>query len=498
MARASAAATRPRPRPDARRVAATALLALALASSPATQQAAEPAAPEPARPQALPTSSFTTPDGSRFVVIRDEGIRQVHWAIASWSDGRDDPPGLAGLALATMHASLGGTWQTGSADAEAERAALQALDEAWQIKMSDPTNAANNAALLERDAAAAALGDTRTFRRVLAALPAQRPEVVERDGVAVFVLTTVEPALAELARLVVERREQQVLRGLARAWLPTVIERAAEHARHPRRRLHAELLALVMPLSPVIGQLEQPPMLAPRRAQAIATWQASQHPTRTVHVLYGDLDPERARATLQQAFATTSLPAPPARPALPVRPLQAQRRSIVPGMPAESVSMAWVLPADVDPTVLDVACIWLAEGRRAYLPTSLRKQRKALTVDCVAPWPIGERPGLLRIDASDPDGADALAADLIAACAAVASKQSPKSAFYFANAEYQRRWCAIAHDTRERTVTLAVRALLWPEHPPTPALPPMVDAAEVRRLLAATFASQPAIVEGRR
>ena len=37
---------------------------------------------------------FTTPDGSRFVLVRDPDMAQVHWAIATWADGRDDPPGL--------------------------------------------------------------------------------------------------------------------------------------------------------------------------------------------------------------------------------------------------------------------------------------------------------------------------------------------------------------------------------------------------------------------
>ena len=193
---------------------------------------------------------FTTPDGSRFVLVQDPQLSQVHWALASWTDGRDDPPGLAGLTTATLRASLLGTWTTGSKDPEAEQRALEALDEAWQARMAAPGDAAVNRTLLQRDRAAAALCDPRAFGRVLAAMPAHRPEIVERDGVGVFALTTVAPALPQVARMVFERREQQALRGLARTWLPSVMARAEAHARHPERRVQAELLALTAPTSP--------------------------------------------------------------------------------------------------------------------------------------------------------------------------------------------------------------------------------------------------------
>ena len=78
-------------------------------------------------------------------------------------------------------------------------------------------------AVHRRGSDAAELGDARTFRRVLAALPAHRVELLERGGVAVFTLTTIEPALEAVARMVLERREDQALRGLARAWLPSVM-----------------------------------------------------------------------------------------------------------------------------------------------------------------------------------------------------------------------------------------------------------------------------------
>ncbi|MEC7725507.1 MAG: insulinase family protein, partial [Planctomycetota bacterium] len=305
---------------------------------------------------------------------------------------------MPGLAAATLRASLRGTWATGSKNPTAERAALTALDKAWQARMADPTDAAAGAALLEHDRAAAALCDPRAFGRVLAALPAQRPEILQNDGIAVFALTTVAPALPQVAALVVERREQQVLRGLARTWLPALMRRAEDYARRPSRRVEAELLALTMPSSPTIALLEQPPMVAPQRTDALATWAASQHPTRTAHVLYGDLDLDRAARQLARAFATTALPAPPRPNLRTARPLSARRRSVVARAATDSVSLAWVLPAATDPWVADVAARWLGDARSGRLTNALRKKRPQLELRAIGPWPNGASPGLLRID----------------------------------------------------------------------------------------------------
>ncbi|MGK0264007.1 MAG: hypothetical protein ACI8UD_002664, partial [Planctomycetota bacterium] len=64
--------------------------------------------PKKQQPRALRRNfeQLTTPDGSRFHLIQDPTVAHIHWAIAAWADGRDDPPGLPGLTLATAQASL--------------------------------------------------------------------------------------------------------------------------------------------------------------------------------------------------------------------------------------------------------------------------------------------------------------------------------------------------------------------------------------------------------
>jgi hypothetical protein len=418
----------------------------------------------------------------------------VHWALASWVDGRDDPPSLPGLTSATMHASLRGTWTTGSKDPAAEKAALAALDAAWQARMADPANAELGAALRDRDREAAALHDPRAFGRVLAALPAHRPEILERGDIAVFALTTVGPALPQVAKLIYERREQQALRGLARTWLPSLMARAADYARNPERRVEAELLALTMPSSPGIALLEQPPMVAPRRLDALSTWAANQHPTRTVHVLYGDLDLNGAAAMLSRAFASTALPNPPRTSQRPARPLTALRRSIVPRATPNSISVAWVLPSDADPWAADVAVRWLADARFGTLTRALSKKRPQLELRATGPWPSGATPGLLRIYARDPQGAGGLADELIAACAEITAKKTGGS-YYRANAVAVADWLRATADTRTLAVRLARRALRTPEAIISADTPTRVPDEEVLRVLRETFAGEPAIVE---
>ena len=469
-----------------------AALALFAACGPAEAQQARGGQPTPKRT----VREVRTPDGSRFLLIRDPQLRQIHWALASWTDGRDDPAGLPGLTAATMRASLLGTWSTGSSDPAAERAALDALDEAWQARMADQGNPAVEATLLQRDRDAAALCDPRAFSRVLAAVPAHRPEIVDRDGVAVFSLTTVEPALAEVARLIVERREQQALRGLARTWLPALLVRAREFSLQPERRVQAELLALTTPSSPRIALLEAPPMLAPKRAQAIACWGASQHPRHTVHVIYGGFDLDRAAEMLAATFLDTALPTPPKRSRAAGRRLRSQRRSVVPGNLPNSVSLAWILPRDAAPQAVTVAARWLTNERNGQVRRKLRRKRPQLQIRAVGPWPSGAATPLLRIDATDPQGSTGLVEDLIAACREAAAEELKEGNYWHANVLNVAEWHATTNETRALAALLAERALKSPSSPITPNPPKTVKGAEIRRILRTTFAGQAAIVEG--
>ncbi|HEB54503.1 MAG TPA: hypothetical protein ENI87_14725 [bacterium] len=442
-------------------------------------------------------TQFTTPDGSRFALVVDDSMDLVHWSVATWADGRDDPAGLEGLALTTAQASLGGTWQTGSKDPAAERQLLAKLDEAWQRRLLEPADAAANESIVALDKACAELGDVRTFARVLAAAPVHRAEVVDRGHVAVLALTTVAEALPTVAELLLERREQQALRGLYRTWMSNLLARMQRFASDRDRRMHAEVLALLMPFSPAAAQLEPPQNRAPRRAQALSTWAHSQHPTRTAHVLYGNFDADATRTVLERVFSDTSLPDPPPERELRLRPLTTQRRSVVPGA-GPRITMAWVLPPIADPFVLRACLAFLFDGEHGVVLRKMRRRHQGLEITAMAPWPPRENGrSLLLLDLRTPEATATIADELVALCRRAANEELPQGHYYRANVAMQREWLTAAASPRELAMTLAETALVWPALPVSPDQPRARKGAQIRDLIAQMFASQPVIVEGR-
>lgn len=468
--------------PDAGRAALAALLCLAAAAA-----------------QAAPTT-FRTPDGSRFVLIPDPSIPQVHWALASPCDASSEPPGYEGLAWATAQVSLHGTWRSGSRDAEQERAALARLDEAWQRLMRDTHDPAAAANVRRRDEEARAFADLTVFPRLLAAAPVHRPEVLARGPVAVLVLTTLPAAIGEVGRLLVERREQQPLRELPRAWLQVYAERTQQYVADARRPVRTEVLALTMPDLPAARSLEPPATGSPTREQAFAVWAATQHPDRTVHVLLGDFDAAAVRKVLEATFAATALPATPAPPAPAPRPLAGARRSAVDGVAVPMVALAWVLPPIADPFVLATAVRHLADGPDSWLGQELhRRGRTSTTVRGTAPWP--PTPGgqsLLLVEATDPAGVAGVADVLLAACKAAAAKEPEAAALQAVTASLQRQWREAHSEPRQLAAEIAANALAWPLQAPATEWPEAVAPKAIAELLARTFAGHPVIVEGRR
>ena len=461
----------------------------------------ETKAPEASKQEAkLPNrkiSQLTTPDGSRFILIKDPNLTHIHWAIASWADGRDDPRGLPGLSLAAAQASLGGTWTNGSLNPQAERAALAKLDQAWQKKVAKPGDAKLAAEIARLDKVAAKLGDQRSFGRALAAAPAFRPELLARNSMAIFALTTIEPAVESVAKLILERREEQALRGLKSAWLKTALDRRQKNTANPRRRLYAELLALVMPTSPIIAQIQVPEMLAPSRDQAMEAWRSSQQPTQTVHVIFGSFELARMRNTLKRVFAKTKLADNSSQQSVTPQPLSSERRSIVTGVPGGGGVIAWMLPANTDRQVLELVRRWLnSDMNPAYL--ALRKKRPDLSVTCYVPWPPAtDGQSLLMLDIGDASETPGVLDEVLAACQASTEKPFRDYQFYDYHLGFLRDWNNLADNPREIATMLAERSLMWPSANVNPHSPNYRKGSEIYQTLKAVFASQPAIVEAK-
>jgi predicted Zn-dependent peptidase len=486
---ASAMASKRRPA-----IAAAALTAL-LGTVIAGARAQAPAAGANAHAAVV---AFTAPDGSRFVLV-PHAVPVVHWAVATFVDASDEPRGLEGLAATTARASLGGTWQTGSADVEKERQALANLDEAWQAALHRPGDAAAAAQVSQSAEVAAGLGDSAAFRRVLAAMPAHRPEVVDRDPVCILVLTTLPDAIGDVGRRLVERRDQQALRDLQTMWMADLRRRTANHLADPMAAVRAEVLALALPNHVTARSLEQPQPRVPTRAEAMATFEATQHPDRTVHVLLGDFDTAAVKETLSTVFAAAPSRKDERPATLPPRPFQSLRRSTVPGVKMPMVALAWVLPPIDDRFVLEAAALWLGGGLDSRIGQELQRGgRSKASVQCRAPWPrTVDGASLLLLEVTDPDGTDQLS-DLVMAAVrtAVAAAPSPDS-LRPVLAAMQRRWCTLTDDSRQLALELVETAVLWPRATVSPTMPDHVSPEAVQALLAKTFSGQPVVVEGR-
>jgi predicted Zn-dependent peptidase len=444
-------------------------------------------------------ATFTAPDGSRFVLIVDATIPQVQWAVASWADGQDDPPGLEGLAKAAARCAQNGTWRTGSRDVDRERDALAEQAAVWPQVLANPADPAVVQRARELDDLCQQLFDATVFPRLLAAAPSHLPELVEIGPACVLVLTTLPAAIGEVGRLLVERREEQPLRRLPPAWLDLYTERLARHATDASAALRAEVLALTMPSHPMCRLLQPPAVILPTREQALATWARSQRPERTVHVLLGDFDVASTKAVLTTTFASTALPPYDGPAAVPPRPLAGVRRSVVPGARRPTVAVGWVLPEIADSQLLSVAATWFAGGQDSLLGRELQRASRAnATLRWQAPWPPATNgQSLLLVEVIDDTGITGLA-DLVLRIARGAAATPPDAGTLAATlASLQRTWREQNTTPRQLAVTLAVAALQWPQQAPSPAGPVAADAKAVQALLARIVAGQPVVIEGK-
>lgn len=444
-------------------------------------------------------TAFTAPDGTRFLLAPEPGAATVQWAVATPIDLAHDPLGHEGLAWAVAQSSLLGTWRIGSLDVERERQTVLWLDEAWQRMLRDPRDQGAADDVRRWDEQARELADPQAFVRRLAGAPAWRPTIAAMGPAAVLTLSTTRAGIPAVAALLFERREDQALRDLPRTWLRTCQERGLALAADGRRALRGELLALTMPEHPAVRAVEPASPGLPPRDLALATWQATQRPEHTVHVLIGDFDAAAAQTALAAAFATTNLPASPTRRPQRPRALAGTRRSTVAGLAVPTVALAWQLPATIaDGDALATAGRWLADDGGGFLARTLRpKFAGELRLRVTSPWPaMVDEPTLLVVEAEAPAGIAGLADALLAACREATATPPTADELAAAHRSRQRAWHAQGGDGRARAAAAAAAALASPREPVRLDGPGPATSAAVHELLRAVFAAPPAIVEG--
>jgi hypothetical protein len=476
------------------------------ATSAAAQENNEPDVPAAPSTGWTPSraTEFTTPDGSRFVLIPTAGPPVIHWAIATPCGPLEDPAGHAYLAEACVRASLNGPFRISSATSPAaEQAAIEAFEAAAtelaraSSAGSTPT-AAQQQAYADARAAMQAAGNPRAFRRTLMAAPTQDLEVKTTYDTCVIGFSTTESAMARVANLMVERRENSAMRGIE-----TILEDLQRQGQRswdgdPHAPLRSEVLALAFAGHPLATSGQRPATGILTRARAEATWRRTQRPDRTLHVLTGRFDVEATRQKLEVAFARTGLGSEvlPAMP--PPARLGAMRSSTIPGAPYPTVLLAWQLQGDEDPVTLAILARWLG-GIDSPLGRELRRLgRKNPGIDCSAPWPLRGPASLLLVVVTDPDnGPGDLAAQVLTICRTAGTQSLAPGEVLAAQAGLEQVW---EYDSRKPALLaarLAIEMLRAPEVGRRLRGPLTVDTEALARARAQIFAGQPVVVEWR-
>ena len=451
---------------------------------------------------------FRTSDGTFFVLVPASGAAIVHWTVATPIGPQVDPASTPGLAAACAQASLRGTWDIGSLDADRERKALAELDEAETIVDIAPSlsgtaaEPARRAELLARVAqlrsVADALCDPLAFRRVLATAPARNVRLRFDQDTAILSLTTTPLGVTAVARLLYNRRESQALRSVRQDLAQLQQEATTEWDRSPMAPLYAETLALAFPSHALARAGDRPSIGGFRRQLALEVFAKSQHPRNTVHVLTGSFDVTALKSALEGIFTTTALQQPEVLQKAAPRAQAAVRRAMVPGAKRPAALIAYSLPAGLDATSVATVAQWFAGGDDSWLGRELvRSGRKTATVAVRAPWPESAATGLLVIEVMDQAGTSVKLADDVLALCTKGRQATPEvgqlpQAFTRVRHEFEAETGgspSLASWIARRTLQNGGTAL-----PQPPEVPPF---AELTALLRRILATNPVVVEWR-
>ncbi len=448
---------------------------------------------------------FQAPDGSRVVLVPSEGPPIVHWAVATLVGPEVDPEASPGMAAACALASMRGTWNIGSLDAQRERQALLQLDAAETTLLRAPRglDGSPSAELFDRvqqlRRSAAMFSDPNAFRRMMIGAPTQDPRIQLVGNVSLLTFSTVPYGIELCAKLLLERRENQALRGFRDDYRKVREDAAALWDQDDLAPLRAEAMALAYPGSAVARLADRPTSGSISRALAEAAWVQSQHPSRTVHVLTGNFDAQAARADIEAVFLRSNLPRllPMARATL--RSGQAMRRATVAGARYPAAILAWPLSGDEDDATLQTVANWIAGGPQSWLSLELMKSgRKEVRVAVRAPWPRTAQNGMLAIEVSDPaSGAAELTDQVLRLCQRIARSEPTSDEMRAAHGRTLRAWGVHTNSPIELAAHFA-RTLLEQPETKLPLLPPAMPTSKaVQEMLQQILARQPIVVEWR-
>ncbi len=360
------------------------------------------AAQQPPGKAKRPYVELTTSDGSRFLLVPSIGAPVIQWVVMTPAGIAEDPLGLEGLSYAVARASLSGTTRFGSKDWDKERPALDAQDLLEEkVAQLESSESAVPAELLTQLKAARHLAETLadpfSWRRTLNASPAIDLDLHETREATLLRVTTTVTGFPRVARLLMARREDAQLRGFHR-YFSAVRAEFDRRQLWPLAALRSEMLGLAF-LGQGEGRTTDRALSTCPRSRALESFQRSQQPGRSYHVITGAFKIEDIKAVLEAIFTNTELPPTPIPPHRVHQGKGRVRQSSITGGDRQAYAIGCQLADDSPPDTLAVLVEWLAGSDDAYLPSGLRRLgHKGLEVSVHAPFPGNAKPGLLLLE----------------------------------------------------------------------------------------------------
>jgi len=370
---------------------------------------AAPAAAQDARPLEQRVVEHTLENGWRFLILPRRAVPVVSFETTIGVGAVDEPIGSTGMAHMFEHMAFKGSDRVGTTDWEAERAALELLDQAEadllraRARGDGPSVASAEAAFRQAQERADAYVLSEEFSRMLedaggtgtlnaltsadetryvVSLPANQVELwcwLEAERFA-------RPVLREFQRerdAVLEERERQVDSNPFGVLLEELALGA--YRAHPYGR-------------PVIGFPGD--IAGYTRAEAERFFQRNYCARRLTTAIVGDVDPATLIPMLERYFAGVPAGTRP-KPVTTVEPPQRGERRIEVEFPAgPSVAIAWHVPAlqDADTPAVELAVRLLGHSRDSRLVRRLvREDGTASAVETVARFGGDRYPSLALI-----------------------------------------------------------------------------------------------------
>lgn len=327
----------------------------------------------------LNTKIYTLPNGLKVFMSVNKDTPRIQTYIAVRVGGKNDPAETTGLAHYFEHLMFKGTEKFGTSDYAAERPMLDRIEELFEVYRQTIYSAARARIYHEIDSVsyqASLLAIPNEYDKLMAAIGADGTNAYTSQDVTCYVEDIPSNQIENWARIQADRFENPVIRGF-HTELETIYEEKNMSLTRDSRKMAEKMLSALFPSHPygtqtVLGtqeHLKNPSITNVRNYHK--QWYV---PNNMAICLSGDFDPDEMVDIIERYFGHLK-PNPdlPASPVVNEAPITSPVDYEVLGKEAESIYLAWRLPAakDEDMLALEVAGEVLSNGNTGLLDVDI-------------------------------------------------------------------------------------------------------------------------------